>query len=588
MNFSKKVIAGIIYSLLLGAVYYFYTESVWFAPVNKIVIDVEVDSKDNLKEKRIDLHIDGIHGYQKIETNEVIINKNRFTYVFDVNPKSVDFKLIRFDFENFTNSDKIQINKIELIDCFGKTKIALKKDRIIKSIYNYSESIGTDENSIYFTNLGSNFDPYVLLNVKTLLFFNTHLELILLIPWFILLITPIYKWVYEKFSKRDFEALLVSLFLIALPLKIAWVTFTILLLLLTSLIRFTFFSRRVMFIRKQHIIFFFLFSLYVVFGHVKAPDELSIQFAFILIPLIFVLNRNLINTLKFYEIYVRIFVVLMAIIAINGLIFLFALNQHYGITPYHYFYQENIKLLNQKMMWWLPYSHPTFLSSFFLVGLIFCQKLYFEKVVKGNLFFLYSILSLVAIIFLGSRLMLFMLLVYVIHYLFFKEREKQGVIFLFIISACFAIGLMAFIEFIDINRFKLWNISYHAISENFFGYGIDASKEVLTNPVFLAESGYDHASSENHSHNQFITVLLELGIFAVVLAFIVLGYLGYVLYKNSDKLFMSIYFLFFILLFTESLFKTATPIYYYTFIFCLSSIPNKNEVNLTPKFKDAI
>ena len=581
MSFQKKIIVCMLSSLILGVAYYFYTESVLKTSTIKVIAEVEVYSKDNLKEKGLDLYINQTTEFKKIEKSKVGISKNEFTYEFDINTKNSDFKLIRLDFENFNVLDTIKINKIEISECFGKPIITLKKDEIIKNLYAYSGSIRVNDSNIYFTDLNPVFDPYILLNVKSLLFFNIYLELILLLPWLIFFAKPIYKWLHENFIKGHFETILVCLFLIVLPLKIAWITFITLLMLITSIIRFFFFSKRVFSISGQHIIFFFIFSLYVVFGNVKVPNELSIQFGFILVPLIFVFNKNFINLSIFYEIYVKIFIVLMAIIVLNGLIFILLLYQYYDITPLSYFLPDNIKLLNQKMMWWLPYSHPTFLSSFFLVGFIFCQRLFAKKVINKDLFYLYFILAFISIVCLGSRMMLFMLIVFVLSYLFFNNNKKQGLIFVSIISVFFAIGLMVFIEYIDLNRFKLWNISYSAISENFFGYGIGRSKEVLCNPVFLTKNGYNLPPSENHSHNQFITILLELGIFALVLAVFAISYLGYILYKNSDKLFMAIYFLFFVILFTESIFKTATPIYYYTYIFCLSSLPNKNEINLS-------
>lgn len=564
-------------SLLLGAAYYFYIESTFQASHIQIAVDIQIDKEDGLNGRQLDLYIYETNEPLQIENPTVEVNKNKFKYVFKLNNIHYNPQIIRLDFENFNVSDKIAINRLEILRDSGESILEVNENKIIKSLFNYSESITIKDNSIYLTDSNAVFDPFILFNVKTLLFYNITLQLILLLPWCILFTKPSYNWIYRKFKNKDFETILVAMFLFVLPLKIAWLTFVTLLLLLISLIRFFFFSERVLTIAKPQIIFFSLFLLYILFGRVNELNDINLQLAFILIPVIFTLNKNLIDIEKFYKAYANFFSILMALIVINGVIFIVSLNEFYNIPAQNYFLPDNTKMLNQKMMWWLPYSHPTFLSSFFLVGLLFCQSLYLRKKISKNMFFLYFILSLVATTLLGSRIMLLMLFVFVLYFLFFLNKEKQGVFFLLIISVIFVLGLVVFIEFIDSNRSRLWNISFKAISENIFGYGVDSSRVVLSDSSFYLDGKYDTPPTENHSHNQYITILLELGIIAFIVFCFIIGYLGYVMNKMSDKVFVSIYFLFFVLLFTESLFKTATPLYFYTFIFCISSINQNNQ-----------
>jgi len=582
MSFQKKVLICIVSSLLLGAIYYYYTKFTFPTSPIKILIDIDVNTKDSLTNKRLDLYINNGDVPVKIENPKIEINNNKFEYVFEIT-NQYDLKIIRLDFENFKVSDVIRINKLEILKGSGKPILSLKHNSIVKNLYSYSNSIGVTDKTIYFTDSNPVFDPFILFNLKSLLFYNIPLQLILLLPWCIMFILPVYYWICEKFKDKNFETIIVSMFIIVLPLKIAWLTFITLMLLLTSLIRFIFYSKRVLSINSNYIIFFSLFLLYIVFGQVKGTSVISLQLAFILIPSIFLFNNKLISLFAFYEIYIRIFAVLMAIIIINGLIFIFSLNEYYDMPALSYFMPENTKLLNQKMMWWLPYSHPTFLSSFFLVGLLFCRSLYLNKLINKNLFILYFILSFFAIVLLGSRAMLIMLAVFVLYFLLFLNKEKQGIIFLFITSVTFVLGLMLCIESIDPNRSWLWNMSYNAISENFYGYGVGSSKEILNNPSFYLIDGHNFPPTENHSHNQFITIFLELGMVALFIFSFIISYLGYVLYKKTDKAFISIYFLFFVILFTESLFKTATPLYFYTFIFCLSFVDNKKHDKLKLK-----
>lgn len=576
MNFHKKVLICVACSLLLGAAYYYYSNLAFPKYSLSVVLDVEVNTDASLQDRRLDLYIIVEDTHVRIKSSNLETNNNTFRYFFEINEDNSDFKIIRLDFENFIISDKITIKRLEVFKKSGESILKLKENNIVRSIYNYSNSIGVTENSINFIDSNEVFDPFILFNLKSLLFNNMQLQIILLLPWFITFTMPIYRWINQQFETKNFEIVLISMLLIVLPLKIAWLTFITILFLITSLIRFILNSQRVFATNTIQVIFISVFLLYVIFGQVKQPSDISLQLAFVLMPLIFILNNTPINLFAFYKIYIQIFTILTALIVINGLIFIILLNEYYDIPIQYYFLTDYTKLLNQKMMWWLPYSHPTFLSSFFLVGLCFCLSLYGKKLINKNLFILYFVFSLFAIVLLGSRIMLIMLIVFILYFLMFFKKTKPGIAFLLIITIALIFGLMFGIKSLDSNRSKLWGISYKAISENLYGYGVGSSKEILTNPHFYDTVGDNFPPLENHSHNQFITILLELGIIAFIIFSFIISYLGYVLYKKTDFSFILIYLIFLVLLFTESLFKTATPIYYYTFIFCLSSVYNKD------------
>lgn len=581
MNFHKKILICVVCSLLIGGAYYYYSNLVFPKHSLNVVVDVEVDTDSSRQDRRLDLYIIVEDTHVRIKSSRLESNKNNtFRYFFKINEDNSDLKIIRLDFENFNISDKITIKRFEVFKKSGESILKLEENNIIGSIYNYSNSIGVTEHSINFMDSNDVFDPFILFNLKSLLFNNMQLQIILLLPWFITFIMPIYRWINQQFENKNFEIVLISMFLIVLPLKIAWLTFITILFLITSLIRFILNSQRVFITNTIHVIFISIFLLYVIFGQIKHPSDISLQLAFVLMPLIFILNNNPINLFTFYKIYIKIFTVLTALIVINGLIFIILLNENYNIPSYYYFLPEYTKLLNQKMMWWLPYSHPTFLSSFFLIGLCFCLSLYGKKLINKKLFILYFAFSLFAIVLLGSRIMLIMLIVFILYFFMFLNKTKQGIVFLLIITGVLIFCLMLGIKSIDSNRSKLWDISYKAISENLYGYGVGSSKKILTNPHFYDTVGDNFPPLENHSHNQFITIFLELGIIAFIIFSFIISYLGYILYKKTDFSFVLIYFIFIVLLFTESLFKTATPIYYYTLMFCISYAYNNNLINL--------
>ena len=124
------------------------------------------------------------------------------------------------------------------------------------------------------------------------------------------------------------------------------------------------------------------FIVCAIFGRIQDLGQLSLEFTFLIIPLIFIFRKSTFDFNQFYNTYRTIFLVLMSLILVNGLIFIALLKINYDIEPLLYFKPEHIKLLNEKLMWWLPYAHPTFLPSFCLVGIAFCESLYSEGLLK--------------------------------------------------------------------------------------------------------------------------------------------------------------------------------------------------------------
>ena len=575
MSFLKKIISGIICSLLLGAAYYFYIESSLGKDSVQLSIDIDVDTNGSMDELFLDLYVKEGKEYIKCSNFTSKKDKSSLSYVYNLGKNKFDSKLIRLDFENFKHTDSITINRFQIEEAPIGTNIHIQRKEIRKSLYTFSDSVRADEYNIYFFKTEP-FDPSIVFNIKSLLFFNSTLNIVLLLPWLVFFSKDVYDWVFDKLKRKDFETLLIAVFITVLTLKIAWVTFVSLLLLLLSIVKFIIEKDKKLFFSRQNIGFLLLFMVYAIFGQIQDIGQLSLEFTLVIIPLIFIFRKSAFDFNQFYNTYRTIFLVLMSLIVVNGLIFIALLKINYDIEPLLYFKPEHIKLLNEKLMWWLPYAHPTFLPSFCLVGIAFCESLYLEGLLKKRQFILYCLFCLITILLLGSRIMFFTWFILIGAILFIKNNKRQrSIYYVTILSFVFCLT-MFFIKRIDLNRHNLWSVSYSAIEENAYGYGLGASKEVLLNPVFLQSNNLINALSENHSHNQFITILLELGVFGLLFFTLGLLYLGYVLYRDSEKPFLVIYFLFFLLLIIESPFQTATPLYFYVFLFCLSSCYNKN------------
>lgn len=583
MGFLNKIVACLFCSFLLGAVYYLYIESNLGKDAVKLSIDIDVDADGGLDELFLDLYIKNGEDYIKCDSFISEKHKSSLSYVFYLGKETFDSKLIRLDFENFKPTDGITINKFELEGVPLGTGIYLKRKEVRKNLFTFSDSVRADEYNIFFFN-NKVFDPYIVFNIKSMLFFNLTLEILLLLPWFLFFYKDVFNWISDKFKDKDFETILIAVFITVLTLKIAWVTFITLLLLSLSLIRFIIDKDRKLFFSKQNIGFLLFFMVFVLFGHIQNIGQLSLQFTFVIIPLIFIFRKSTFDFNQFYNIYTTIFLVLMVLIFLNGMIFIALLKINYEIEPLLYFTPEYTKLLNEKLMWWLPYSHPTFLPSFCLVGMAFCESLYSQGFLKKNQFIVYCLFCLITILLLGSRIMFFTWFILMGAIFFIRNNKRYRSIYYFTILFSVFFLIMFFINKIDLNRHNLWSISYSAIESNIYGYGVGSSNDILNDPMFLQKNNLSTPPSENHSHNQFITILLELGVFALVLFVLGLIYLGYELYRNADKPFLFIYFLFFLLLIIESPFQTATPFYFYVFLFCLSACSNNIKISRSKVF----
>ena len=74
-------------------------------------------------------------------------------------------------------------------------------------------------------------------------------------------------------------------------------------------------------------------------------------------------------------------------------------------------------------------------------------------------------------------------------------------------------GIVYFIGVLDFQREQLWKVSWAAFKENIWlGHGTGTSDAVLPDHLSIKKGGVESLLEVNHSHNQFLTYLLENGL----------------------------------------------------------------------------
>ncbi len=201
---------------------------------NEYVLDVEVDYTIP---GTMELHFDTGRNFNQIQevVKVVLKGENTLQFPFELE-KEEQLNFLRLDFGNKTGLSEVQLKSMTL-STPNKTLFELDATEISKQI-SLLQGVEQVENSAVFKPISSKnpYDPYIVFRpVNELMYPLWQRTMFLLVPWILLLFFPILNWVKERFAKKQFALFLVALFLASIPLKIAWVTFTALLLLAYSL-----------------------------------------------------------------------------------------------------------------------------------------------------------------------------------------------------------------------------------------------------------------------------------------------------------------------------------------------------------------
>ena len=477
---------------------------------------------------------------------------------------------LRLDFENASKSSKIFIDSLKI--SFGSSNKVLSQDEIFEHIFLNSESINLNvkDRIIGFNKNVNPFDPYLIFDPLLHIIMDDHplKRAALFFPFVIVLVILILRQrlLGLKISTTDF---LFLAFIISIPLKIAWTTFTAILIGIWSLYRIT--GGFNFNFKNPHALF--LLSLFLALCVLGRPTEINVidhQVALLIFYLI--ICSTIFQGNRFITYYVYVFLFLNALLITSALGFLISFENIFGLEISEYF--RSIKIYSGNIRDWLYYDHAAFLSFFAMMALPLMDEMDgFNR--KSEIFWLYNILLVLTIILMGVRISFFIYFVILLN-LFLKRDHKWGIVFNTILFVFTAIFLFVKIDTLDQNRYELWRVSWEAIKERpFFGYGLGSSDSILHDAKMMKRTGIKISEILNHSHNQFLTFWLELGLAGLLSMFTFLVvYLKRTGQYKSKPMVLFIFGLGYIFL-TESVLQTSKPFFVLCFLFAM--ITTKND-----------
>lgn len=482
-------------------------------------------------------------------------------------------KLIRLDFGKDSALTEVKIDRL-LLSSDNRPLFDLDRKTILNRI-EFINSIKRNRNANASFNMDTSnqpFDPYVVFKpLNELMYSPIQRGFLLIFPWVLLFCLSVYSWKGRTIGQREIGLLLVGLFLVAIPLKIAWITFTTLLLLAFSTVMFLKY-KKVHFYRNN-ILVAFLFVVPALFLGEGQISKLSIPLGFLFFPIISTLADFSKHTRIIKNIYIKVFLTIMSLIVVKAILLVLKEGYYYNIDWTNYF--SNLRYNRHLLLNFFYYDHTTFISVFILFGQIFVL----EKInTTKNYQIIYTLFALITLVLLGSRFAFILSIVVV-------ALSSNNVIalkrYLIPLWAVFFGATVYWIEKIDPFRAKLWQISWNKSKDAiWFGHGTGNSDNLLPDRLPINKQGFEAAFIQiNHSHNQFLTYMLENGIMGAIIALILFLMLFYLYSKQNDKAMILIVFTCLTLMIIESPFKTTTPLYLISFLFSIFPIKQHETKN---------
>lgn len=522
----------------------------------KFVVDSDLDSK-------IFLHYTFSEKFDEVvKLDNISIHPDTLFFKFPSSGKIV--KKFRLDFAGTPINSRFKILEMQLL--FKDKIIVFDQEEVFDNLYKNSASVDLDKTKqiIYLKKDVKPFDPYIIfLPLAQWIFQKSNYPIVLIAPFFIFVVAFLVRRKHNQYRIKILD-FLILLFIICIPLKIAWTTFCTLLLCLYGLIHAI--SQKKINVKNSTLyVFLGVFFMLILFGRPSTFSVVEKQLSFLLFAI--VSSTIILPKYRVYKFYTMFMLILNAIMLASAVGFLIWFNEFYALEITDYF--GDIKTYNSNIRKWFYYDHAAFLSFFGLIGVLFLHKLYDRKDLNFKLLCLYHILLFLFIVFIGTRICLLIYGVFLLN-MIVKWNDKKRILINTIVFLLFALILTFYIQEIDINRHHLWSVSWEAIKEKpFFGFGLGQSDAILHNNNFINKAGFTRALSFNHSHNQFITFLLEIGIVGVSLLF---GALVYFLYKTKVYKNTTLTLFFFglgYMFLTESVLETSKPLYVICFLFII-------------------
>lgn len=500
------------------------------------------------------------------ESVAVIKGKNSLKIPFSTRGKG-QLKYLRLDFGKDTALASVALNKLGLSNN-SSAVFQLENNEIYNHIglFQGVDLSNQDLSTLQINHTIKPFDPYIVFSpINELAYPKWQRILCLVIPWIIVLLSPLVKWIKKRFAEQEYAELLTALVLISIPLKPAWVTFSTVLLLGYAIVLAI--KRRKIVITPIHyaLIGLFLVPLFLI-GDGRV-SKLGIPLGFILIPLIGSLADLSHTKERLLENYTKVFFVLMSIILCYWILLISYEGYFYGIHLQNYF--ADLKTNSNRVLYWLYYRHTTFLGFFMIIGGLFCFELFKNSKVSKTYFFGYALFMYLNLLLLGSRFTLGIALL--LPFLIWLPNKPLGKVLVGVWGLSL-FGSYTLITRVDVFRSRLWNISIDKILEKpWFGHGTGSSELLLPETLPILSAGIETEMKINHPHNQYITYLLENGILGAVLAVGLLLYIGYRFYKEQNKTMLLIIFSVMLLMLVESPFRTTTALYGIVFVLAVLS-----------------
>jgi len=502
--------------------------------------------------------------FNPVQQVNVEVAKGPNTLEFPIELKEGgQLKFLRLDFGNNTKLSEVKLNSFSL-SSENNILFELNENEIARRIQLAQGVEQIDKTStLQIDGLKLPFDPYVVFApINELIYPLWQRTLFLVISWIILLFFPFLSWVRKQIQKKEFILLLAAFFIATVPLKIAWVTFSALLLLAFALFEFA--KKREIKFSLGRLAVFGLFLVPFLFIGQGEFSNLAIPLGFVIFPLICSILDLSHHYDEIKKIYTKVFFIAASITIASWLLFMGYGGYFYQIDLSNYF--TDIKANAHLVMDWLYYPHTTFLSFFILLGGIFCMDLFKRQRITKIYGLAYAVFTIWALLILGSRIAWVLAVLLPILFLIPVHHLKRIIVPLW--AALFA-GTVYFIDKFDLLRAELWQISFAEIKkEPWFGHGTGSSALVLPDQLLIDKNGAEAIIGINHSHNQFLTTLLENGVLGTLLFMALLLFILYGFIKQNDKTMMLVTFAILLLMVVESPFMTATPLYLFSFLFC--------------------
>ena len=499
------------------------------------------------------------------------LTQNTSVFLFPKGDKMIT--KFRLDFGDESRPNKIKIKELRLL--FNDRTILLDEKKAFSAIFLNSAAAVLDKNEriIYTKMVAEPFDPYIVFSPLGKLTLPTWKFAIALI--FPFLILGAYYFLKNGHNiKASWTDFLGVLFIVSIPLKIAWTTFCAIVwgaYGVGSSIK-----KREKWI--PNIVSYFFIVLFLILFLFGRPNNLSIMDKYFVLLLFAIISTTIaIPKIKLYRVYTIFFMFFNAVIVAAGINFFIWFNDFYGMTFFEYF--NEIKTYSGNIREWLYYDHASFLSFFGIIGLLFLHELYESLSLDKRIVYTYHGLLLLFIIFVGARICLILYIVVLLN-LIVKWNIKKRIVMNTLLYIVVSTLLIFYIEKLDFYRHHLWSVSWQAIKERpIFGYGLGKSNEILQNQKNFEFSAYSTYTELNHSHNQFLTFLLELGIlgFGALIVATLYFFLRTQLWRKK-YLVIFVFGLLYMFL-TESILETSKPLYVICFLFLLFLTKSETDEN---------